>query len=203
VSYIGPMFTGLVAANGLLVSRAPRGPGARLSIAAAFADGPLTLGESIAVDGVCLSVDTITEPGFEADASAETLERTTLGRLRIHGKVHLERALRAGSLMGGHTVMGHVDGVGTLISRTAVGEAVGLVFRLPRELARFVAEKGSIAVDGVSLTVNGVRADEFDVMIIPHTLGKTKLGALAPGDPVNLEVDVVARYVARLMSAEG
>jgi riboflavin synthase len=202
------MFTGLVAATGVLAAREPRGPGARLSLSAAFDDGPFTPGESIAVDGVCLSVDAITETGFEADASAETLARTTLGGLAPGAILHLERSLRAGSLMGGHLVTGHVDGVGTLVSRTPVGDAVAMVFRMPPDLARFVAEKGSIAVDGVSLTVNAVRkkdeADEFDVMIIPHTLAKTKLGgpALGPGDPVNLEVDLVARYVARLMPAE-
>ena len=200
------MFTGLVAATGVLAARELRGPGARLSLSSAFDDGPLSLGESIAVDGVCLSVDAITRTGFEADASAETLARTTLGRLPPGAVLHLERSLRAGSLMGGHLVTGHVDGVGALASRTPVGEAVAMVFRMPGELARFVAEKGSIAVDGVSLTVNGVglrdAAHLFDVMIIPHTLAKTKLGALGPGDPVNLEVDLVARYVARLMSAE-
>jgi riboflavin synthase len=219
------MFTGLVAATGVLAAREPRGPGARLSLSAALDDGPFALGESIAVDGVCLSVDAITKTGFEADASSETLARTTLGGLRPGAILHFERSLRAGSLMGGHLVTGHVDGVGALVARTPVGEAVSMGFRLPPELARFVAEKGSIAVDGVSLTVNAVRkaasaearggaangangangtngTDLFDVMIIPHTLAKTKLGALAPGDPVNLEVDLVARYVARLMSAE-
>ncbi|HSY25717.1 MAG TPA: riboflavin synthase [Polyangiaceae bacterium] len=219
------MFTGLVAARGVLAAREPRGPGARLSLSAAFDDGPFTLGESIAVDGVCLSVDAITKTGFEADASAETLARTTLGALAPGAILHLERSLRAGSLMGGHLVTGHVDGVGTLVSRTPVGEAVAMVFRMPPDLARFVAEKGSIAVDGVSLTVNAVRdavdgkdatnatsarsgpnapqtEHAFSVMLIPHTLAKTKLGALGPGDPVNLEVDLVARYVARLMPAE-
>jgi riboflavin synthase len=214
------MFTGLIAATGVLAAREPRGPGARLSLSAAFDDGPFTLGESIAVDGVCLSVDAITRTGFEADASAETLARTTLGGLSPGAVLHLERSLRAGSLIGGHLVTGHVDGVGALVSRAPVGEAVAMVFRVPPELARYVAEKGSIAVDGVSLTVNAVdsrarsaahatnettaanAANTFDVMIIPHTLAKTKLGALRPGDPVNLEVDLVARYVARLMSAE-
>ena len=211
------MFTGLVAATGVLAAREPRGPGARLSLSAAFDDGPFTLGESIAVDGVCLSVDALTTTGFEADASAETLARTTLGGLSPGAVLHLERSLRAGSLIGGHLVTGHVDGVGALVSRAPVGEAVAMVFRVPPELARYVAEKGSIAVDGVSLTVNAVdsrarsaahatnettAANTFDVMIIPHTPAKTKLGALRPGDPVNLEVDLVARYVARLMSAE-
>jgi riboflavin synthase len=117
--------------------------------------------------------------------------------------VHFERALRAGDRLGGHLVSGHVDGVGAVVDRRAVGDSTWMAFRLPRELARFVAEKGSIAVDGVSLTVNRVDGDRFEVMLIPLTLEKTKLGALTAGDPVNLEVDLVARYVARLASVEG
>jgi len=197
------MFTGLVALSGALVRREPRGPGARLVIRSAFADGPLEPGESIAVDGVCLSVAALFEDGFEADASAETLARTTLGALPPGTGVHLERALRAGSAMGGHIVAGHVDGVGQLAQREPVGESVRMTFRAPLPLMRFVAEKGSIAIDGVSLTVNAVQRDTFDVMIIPHTLQKTKLGALVPGGPVNLEVDLVARYVARWIATDG
>jgi len=163
---------------------------------------PLALGESIAVDGACLSVVSITGSGFEADASGETLARTTLGRLAPGERVHLERALRASDRLGGHFVTGHVDGVGTMIERRPAGDATWMAFRVPRELARFVAEKGSIAVDGVSLTVNLVEGDRFEVTLIPITLEKTKLGALEVGAAVNLEVDVVARYVARLASAE-
>jgi len=200
--YIEAMFTGLVAVTGALAARSARGPGARLSFRASFEDGPLRLGESIAVDGVCLSVDAVTKDGFEADASAETLARTTLGRLTPETLVHFERALRAGETLGGHLVSGHVDGVGVLRARSGVGESVSMTFGLEPSLARFVAEKGSIAVDGVSLTVNAVIADAFDVMIIPHTLKKTKLGRLCPGEAVNLEVDIVARYVARLMSSQ-
>jgi riboflavin synthase len=139
---------------------------------------------------------------FEADASAETLTRTTLGELEPASVVHLERALRAG-IAWGHIVTGHVDGVGELAARRAVGEAFWMSFRIPAELARFVAEKGSIAVDGVSLTVNSVSDDRFEVTIIPITLEKTKLDMLTPGRRVNLEVDLVARYVARLISSQG
>ncbi len=196
------MFTGLVAVTGTLAARAPRGPGARLTIQARFDDGPLVLGESIAVDGACLSVDAFDAGGFEVDASSETLARTTLGRLDAGSHVHLERALRAGDRLGGHMVTGHVDGVGSLVERRPVGECIWMQFRVPSELARFVAEKGSIAVDGVSLTVNAVKGDRFEVTLIPQTLEKTKLGTLSPGQPVNLEVDLVARYVARLVSAE-
>ena len=194
------MFTGLVTAMGTLAARLPRGPGARLTLNARFDDGPLLLGESVSVSGACLTVDAITADGFEVDASDETLARTTLGGVKLGGTVHLERALRAADRMGGHVVTGHVDGVGSLLERRPVGESVALVFGVPLELAPFIAEKGSITVEGVSLTVNGAGPDRFDVTIIPHTLGKTHLGQLRPGDPVNLEVDLIARYVGRLLA---
>lgn len=201
------MFTGLVEATGTLLSRNARSglgegaPGKRLAIGAAFEGEPLALGESVAVDGVCLTVDAIEPGGFEVDCSGETLARTTLGAIAVGSRVHLERAMRPSDRLGGHIVTGHVDGVGWLAERRREGEggeSWWLSFAMPAELARFVAEKGSIAVDGVSLTVNGVSKDRFDVTIIPHTAKKTKLGSLAPGAPVNLEVDLVARYVARL-----
>jgi len=194
------MFTGLVTTTGTLAASQARGPGARLALAARFDDGPLALGESIAVNGACLTVDAILADGFEVDASAETLARTTLGELKVGSTVHLERALRAADRMGGHLVTGHVDGLGSLLERRPVGDSVALVFRVPGDLAPFVAEKGSITVEGVSLTVNGVGPDRFDVTIIPHTLSKTHLGQLRPGDPVNLEVDLIARYVGRLLA---
>lgn len=200
--YIGAMFTGLVAATGVLEARSARGPGARLSLRANLDGGALALGESIAVDGCCLSVAAVVADGFEVDASAETLARTTLGRMLPGKVVNLERALRANDRIGGHLAAGHVDGVGELVDRRPLGEAVSMTFSVPTNLARFVAEKGSIAVSGVSLTVNAVSsADRFDVVIIPITLQKTSLVSLAPGDPVNLEVDLIARYVARLMEA--
>jgi len=200
--YIGAMFTGLVAATGVLGARGARGPGARLSLDADLDGGPLALGESIAVDGCCLSVAEFGPGGFEVDASAETLARTTLGRMAPGKVVNLERALRAGDRIGGHLATGHVDGVGELVVRNSLGEAVAMTFALPPGLARFVAEKGSIAVNGVSLTVNSVSsAGRFEVVLIPITLEKTNLSSLAPGDPVNLEVDLIARYVARLMEA--
>jgi riboflavin synthase len=198
--YIGAMFTGLVAATGVLAARSERGPGARLRFGARLDDGPLALGESIAVDGCCLSIAAVTSDGFEVDASAETLKRTTLGQLTRGKKVNLERALRAGDRLGGHLVTGHVDGVGRLVDRRSVGEAVAMTFAAPEELARFVAEKGSIAVSGVSLTVNAAATGgPFDVTLIPVTLAATNLAVLVPGDRVNLEVDLIARYVARLM----
>lgn len=190
------MFTGLVEDRGALIARAPRGPGARLALRTKL--GPLALGESVAVDGVCLTVDRTEGDAFEVDASAETLARTTLGDLAPGARVNLERALALGDRLGGHLVTGHVDGVGALVSRAPVGDAVAMTFSMPRELARFVAEKGSVAVSGVSLTVNRADADRFDVVIIPRTLSETTLGELGVGGRVNLEVDLVARYVARL-----
>jgi riboflavin synthase len=213
------MFTGLVAATGILVSREARGPGARLSVRAAFSrepaespgpapgEQPLELGESIAIDGACLSVATILPDGFEVDATAETLARTTLGQLGLGAAVNLERAVRAGDRLGGHLVTGHVDGVGALEARRPVGEAVHMSFGLPAELAPLVAEKGSIAINGVSMTVNrvsaGVRGPSFDVTVIPLTQQATNLGALAVGDRVNLEADLIARYVARIVTGAG
>jgi riboflavin synthase len=196
------MFTGLVATTGTIGARAARGPGLRLSIQAAFDDGPLELGESIAVDGACLSVDAIVGDGFEVDASGETVARTTLGRLPPGSPVHLERSLRAADRLGGHIVTGHVDGLGTLVERRPIGESIWMEFQAPEELSRFLAEKGSVTVDGVSLTVNAVREARFEVVIIPHTSSRTKLGTLSPGQLVNLEVDLVARYLARLISFE-
>jgi len=194
------MFTGLIEAIGKLVARTSRGPGARLIIAAPFSGGPLALGESISVNGVCLTVDTITKDGFEADASAETLAKTTLGSLSIGtSRVNLERALRLDARLGGHIVSGHVDGVGALVSRAPMGDAERLVFRAPSELLRFIAPKGSIAVDGVSLTVNDVERDMFTVAIIPRTKKETQLGDVPSEGPVNLEIDLLARYVLRLL----
>src|SRR5262245_26790740 len=163
----------------------------------------LVRGESIAVHGICLTVQTIVVGGFECDASSETLSRSTLGAVPLGGAVHLERALALGSRLGGHIVTGHVDGKLRLKSRERVGETLKLVFEIQdRELARYVAPKGSVAVNGVSLTVNGASGSEFDVVIIPHTMAVTTLAHLMPTDEANLEVDLLARYVARLMAAK-
>lgn len=191
------MFTGLIETTGVLAAREARGPGAGLIVRADMAHEPLALGESISVDGCCLSVVELAPGEFAVDATAETLARTTLGALPVGKRVNLERAVRAGDRLGGHLVTGHVDAVGKLLERRDVGEAVAMRFSLPAELARFVAEKGSVAVSGVSLTVNAATDSTFDVMIIPITLRVTTLGELAVGDPINLEVDLVARYVAR------
>ncbi|SRR6266545_2543967 len=195
------MFTGIVEGTGHIKARGARGPGARLRIATGI--GPLEVGESVAVHGVCLTVEALEAKGFQCDATAETLSRSTLGTLPVGARVHLERSLPVGGRLGGHIVTGHVDGRLRLRSRAPLGDAVKLVFEiLDAELVRFVAPKGSVAVDGVSLTVNGVSGPEFDVVIIPHTLAVTTLGDLVPGQDANLEVDLLARYVARLLIAE-
>jgi riboflavin synthase len=195
------VFTGLVQAVGRLATRMPRGAGARLGIVAPL-EG-LSIGESVSVAGVCLTVDVVTQGGFEADASSETLDKTSLGGLRLAAPVNLERALRADDRLGGHIVSGHVDGVGHLVSRTRIDDAERLVFRAPKELLRFIAPKGSIAVDGISLTVNDAEADTFSVAIIPHTRKETTIGDLVVSDPVNLEIDVLARYVLRGLASPG
>lgn len=191
------MFTGLIEAKGRLQGRVTRGRGAKLTIECPFTD--LVLGESIAVSGVCLTVAEIGKGTFVADASEETLARTTLGAVGLGGAVNLERALPAGGRLGGHIVSGHVDGVGALVRTAAIGQATSMTFSFPKALARFIAEKGSIAVSGISLTVNRVDDATFDVAIIPHTASETTLASLVPGDPVNLEVDMLARYVERML----
>jgi riboflavin synthase len=196
------MFTGLVEAMGTLSARRPSGPGAILELACPL--GPLAVGESISVEGACLTVKRITSGGFEADVSAETLERTTLGALAIRAKVNLERSLPLGARMGGHLVTGHVDATCTLAARRPVGDATAMTFAVPPSLARLIAEKGSVAINGVSLTVNAMRdvtPPEVDVVIVPHTREVTSLGDLAVGGRVNLEVDLLARYVARILGA--
>ena len=194
------MFTGLVQGVGTLHARESRGGDARLRIAAGtlpFAG--IQLGESISVNGVCLTVVAFDASGFEADASNETLALTTLGALPAGRAVNLERALRAGDRLGGHLVSGHVDGVGEVASVVDDARAQRWRFTAPRALLRYIAPKGSICVDGTSLTVNAVDDEGFEVALVPHTLAHTAFGATRSGDPVNLEVDQVARYVERLL----
>ena len=198
------MFTGIVEEVGTLVARAEEGDSARLRIAAGTVLEDTKLGDSIAVNGVCLTVTEVREGTWSTDVMAETLRRSSLGRLAPGDGVNLERAVTPHTRLGGHLVQGHVDGVGTVLGRTP-GERWEVVrVALPAALARYVVEKGSIAVDGVSLTVSAVSAATdpepwFEVSLIPTTLRETTLGARAPGDPVNLEVDVVAKYVERLL----
>ncbi|MDZ3822446.1 MAG: riboflavin synthase [Pseudoxanthomonas sp.] len=195
------MFTGIVTAIGRLVASTPHDGGLRLAIDALGLPGEdLVLGESIAVAGVCLTVTGAAGRRFDCDVSGETLRLTTLGRRAVGDAVNLERALRAGDRLGGHLVSGHVDGIGRLRGIAADGLSGVFRFEVPAPLRRYLAPKGSITVDGTSLTVNAVDAEGFTVNLIPHTLAHTTLGALAPGDAVNLEVDQVARYVERLLA---
>ncbi|HWA79675.1 MAG TPA: riboflavin synthase [Acetobacteraceae bacterium] len=195
------MFTGIVTALGTVRAIMPLADRSdmRITIAAPWPDtASIPLGASIACSGCCLTVIEAGADAFAADVSAETLARTTLGQWRPGTRVNLERSLRLGDELGGHLVSGHVDGIGEALEAKPEHGSVRWRFRLPLSLARFVAVKGSIAVDGVSLTVNDVGADHFGVNIIPHTASLTRFGSLVPGDAVNLEIDMLARYVARL-----
>lgn len=195
------MFTGLVEAVGRVAVIEAKGGDVRLRIASetlGFAD--VQLGDSIAVNGVCLTVVAFDAHGFDADVSTETLARTTLGAWTVGRLVNLEKSLRFGDRVGGHLVSGHVDGVGQVVSIEADARATRWRFALPRTLSRFVAEKGSIAVDGVSLTVNAVGNEHFEVALIPHTQTVTAFAETAVGSTVNLEVDLLARYLDRLQT---
>jgi riboflavin synthase len=198
------MFTGLVEKQGTLAARTPRGKNAEVVVRASFQN--VTLGESIAVDGCCLTVRAFTADTLTFDVSTESLERTTLGDVTVGGSVNLERAMAVGSRFGGHVVSGHVDGTGSCAKLEAVDAYTRVTFSFPKALSRFIAEKGSITINGVSLTVNHVGAPgdpTFSVMLIPHTQEVTTLGLLRPGSRVNLEVDLFARYVARMLDVDG
>ncbi len=199
------MFTGIIEEVGEVAGLEQHGDSAVLQIAAQRIVDDLEHGASVAVNGVCLTVvgqrpGNVTAVDF--DVMGETLKRSVIGGLRVGERVNLERAVRADSRMDGHIVQGHVDGTGVVVSRTPGTEWEAVRFGLPSDLARFVAEKGSIAVDGVSLTVADVGSDWFDVGLIPETLRATTLGGKVVGDAVNLEVDVLAKYVARLLERQ-
>jgi riboflavin synthase len=196
------MFTGIITHVGRVEAMTPADGGTRVRVACPdLAGSGLQAGESIAVAGVCLTVTGFDATGFDADVSGETLRLTTLGGLRPGSNVNLERALRAGDRLGGHLVSGHVDGVGTVATITADGLSQRFSFDPPDALRRYFAVKGSVTVDGVSLTINSVDLGGFGVNLIPHTLAHTTLGTLQPGSRVNLEVDQIARYVERLLAA--
>lgn len=194
------MFTGIVEAEGVIAAVTRRGAGLALEIASPLPLAEVRIGDSIAVDGACLTVESRAADRFVATAARETVERTTLGEARAGRRVHLERAMVLGGRLDGHLVQGHVDGVGAVRRSFAADESWILWIEVPPDLARFVAEKGSVCLDGVSLTVNEVSGCLFRVNGVPHTARVTHLAALRPGDRVNVEVDVLARYVERLLS---
>lgn len=198
------MFTGIVKAKGTLAEMRRQGGDVRLSLTAA--ELPWTsyeLGESIAVNGVCLTAVALREDGFDTDVSNETLAVTALGTLAEGDAVNLEPALALGDRLGGHLVSGHVDCVGSIVSRSADARSLRLTVELPAAYARYVAKKGSVCIDGVSLTVNEVSGNRFGVNIIPHTADVTILGEYQPGRKVNIEVDLLARYLERLLGKDG
>jgi riboflavin synthase len=198
------MFTGIVSDVGEVIAVEPRAEGLRrLKIACSYPRETIAIGASIACSGVCLTVVETAAAGnrtsFSVDAAAETLQLTTAANWIKGEHLNLERALKVGDELGGHIVAGHADGIAELISREDLPDMARLTLRAPLPLMRFVAQKGSVALDGVSLTVNDVTTDTFSVLIIPHTLSVTTLGAVKPGGKLNLEIDLMARYAARLM----
>ncbi len=197
------MFTGIIEATGSVAERQRRGEDMRLRIHTGKLDlADVKLGDSIAVNGVCLTAVELPGDGFWADVSHETLKRTGIGKLQDGDPVNLEKALTPETRLGGHLVSGHVDGIGEVISRETCGRAERFRLRAPGELAKYIAEKGSICVDGTSLTVNAVSGAEFELTIVPHTLQETIMDGYGAGTRVNLEVDIIARYLERLLLGE-
>ncbi len=198
------MFTGIVEATGAIAGMTPYGEDLTLTICAPDFDfTDCALGDSIAVNGVCLTVTNFPEnDSFSADVSVETLQLTTLGERGIGDNVNLERALTLSTPLGGHLVSGHVDGVGEVLARETDARSERFTFQTPAELAKYIAKKGSITIDGVSLTVNQIEGCQFQVNIVPHTLEKTTLGNYFAGTRVNLEVDLLARYLERLLQPQ-
>lgn len=193
------MFTGLIEELGRIQHRDDAATGCRVLVTSHLVTSDVSNGDSIAVNGVCLTALDVTPTSFAADVSPETLERTTLGTLDTGSLVNLERAVTPATRLGGHIVQGHVDGRGTFVSAAQQGDFWTVTVAFPPELARYFVEKGSVAVEGISLTIAKLRDDSFDVAIIPKTWDLTNLHTLKPGDPVNLEVDVIAKYVERLI----
>lgn len=195
------MFSGIVEDIGVLQALEEKDKGSVLRVGVRKIDaGELVLGESVAVNGVCLTVVSVENGSFSVDASHETLSRTNLSGLRAGSRVNLERSLRVGDRMGGHIVTGHVDGIGTVQSIAPVGESRVFSFSIPAALAKYVVEKGSVAIDGVSLTVNSVGGTEFSVNIIPYTLRETTFSEFGRGGEVNIECDIIGKYVEKMLS---
>lgn len=197
------MFTGIIQAIGKIAVLQPKGGDVRMRVQTGKLDlRDVQLGDSIAVNGVCLTAVELPGDGFWADVSAESLQKTTLAQFQVGSAVNLEKALTPTTRLGGHLVSGHVDGIGEIVQRGPRGRAVQYTVRAPAELAKYIAQKGSICIDGISLTVNAVNGAEFELTIVPHTLQETTLDQRQPGDKVNLEVDLIARYLERLILGE-
>jgi riboflavin synthase len=197
------MFTGIIIAKGRIEAIREKGGDLELCVdARGLEERHLNIGDSVAVQGACLTVTRREAKKFFADVSRETMAKTTLGTLKAGSEVNLEPSLRAGDALGGHLVSGHVDGIGKLVALAEDARSTRMSFEVPATLSRFVASKGSICINGVSLTVNGVEGARFDVNIIPHTQSVTTLGELRVGDGVNIEIDVIARYLERLMTVK-
>ena len=197
------MFSGIIESMGEIKEISLNGDSARVSIEARdLSMDDVKIGDSIACSGECLTVASFDESSFEVDVSSETLKLTTLGHMKPGSTVNLEKALLVSARLGGHIVTGHVDGVGEVLEQEKLSEYVRFTVRAPAELSRYIAKKGSVCVDGISLTVNEVKGDQFELMIIPHTLSVTTLGQTLVGTEVNLEIDVVARYCERLLDAK-
>ncbi|MEL0105834.1 MAG: riboflavin synthase [Rhodospirillaceae bacterium] len=195
------MFTGIITDIGTVKS-VTKGGDTRVEIETSYDTSTIDLGASIACAGACLTVIETGQDWFAIEASRETIDKTTLGRWQKGHRVNLERALKAGDELGGHIVTGHVDGLGEVLTISPDGDSIRIQFRAPAELSSSIATKGSITVDGVSLTVNETGGQDFGVNLIPHTQQNTTLGVLKPGQPVNLEIDLLARYVARALGKE-
>jgi len=194
------MFTGIIQSIGKIISITPGSVDTRLSIGVgSMPFGDVEMGESISINGACMTVVAFDKNSFSADVSRESLAMTTLGRLKTGSAVNLERAMRLSDRLGGHLVSGHVDGVGQISQRVTEGQSVRFGIRVPDELSKYIAHKGSVCIDGVSLTVNEVNKNEFSLQIIPHTLQETIFSDYRVGDDVNIEVDIIARYLERLL----
>ncbi|KHT64051.1 riboflavin synthase subunit alpha [Photobacterium gaetbulicola] len=194
------MFTGIIEAVGTITALTPKGKDISVTVDSGKLDlSDVKLGDSIATNGVCLTVVELTGSGYVADLSLETLKRTAFVNYRTGQKVNLEKAMLPTTRFGGHMVSGHVDDVAEVIERTHTGRAIEFWLKAPAHLAKYISEKGSVAVDGISLTVNAIRGDEFKLTIVPHTASETTMEAFTAGRKVNLEVDVIARYLERLM----
>ena len=197
------MFTGIIEAVGTITALTPKGKDISVTVDSGKLDlSDVKLGDSIATNGVCLTVVALTGSGYVADLSLETLKRTAFVNYRAGQKVNLEKAMLPTTRFGGHMVSGHVDDVAEVIERSHTGRAIEFWLKAPAHLAKYISEKGSVAVDGISLTVNAIRGDEFKLTIVPHTASETTMEAFTAGRKVNLEVDVIARYLERLMLGE-